>query len=58
VPEEIAEDWVQAAELVRRKRFGALAPGDARSRARQMRFLQSRGFSGAQVHEIFRGLDD
>lgn len=57
VPAEIAEDWVQAAERVRHKRFGAHTTGDLRSRARQMRFLKSRGFSAEQIHELFRSLE-
>ena len=42
-------DWLATARAVRRKRFGAEAPGDFRERARQARFLEYRGFSGEQI---------
>jgi len=42
-------DWVAAAQAARTKRFGAVCPRDFKERARQSRFLQSRGFSGAQI---------
>jgi regulatory protein len=42
-------DWVQATRAVRAKRFGAEQPGDYHERARQARFLQSRGFESAHV---------
>jgi regulatory protein len=44
-------DWTALAREVRAKRFGAGRPADFRERARQMRFLQYRGFTGAQVRE-------
>ena len=40
--------------LQRNKRFGAGLPEDARERARQMRFLQQRGFTGDQIRAVFR----
>lgn len=42
-------DWADAARTVRAKRFGAVPPRDFKERARQARFLQYRGFDGAQV---------
>jgi regulatory protein len=42
-------DWVAEARSARSKRFGAELPRDFRERARQARFLQSRGFSSAQI---------
>jgi regulatory protein len=62
VAEAIAS--LQATELERaralwQRRFGA-PPADARERARQSRFLLSRGFSGATVARVLRtgGEDD
>jgi len=37
-------DWGRLAVSVRRKRFGPGVPGEYREKARQMRFLQYRGF--------------
>ncbi|RTZ60780.1 MAG: hypothetical protein DSZ32_02995 [Gammaproteobacteria bacterium] len=41
--------WEQLAVTVREKKFGPGIPGDFRDRARQMRFLQYRGFSREQI---------
>jgi regulatory protein len=38
-------DWAQLAREVRQRKFGAESPADWPERARQMRFLQYRGFS-------------
>ena len=46
----------RARELWRR-RFGA-PPADAAERARQMRFLASRGFEGDVIRRVVRGLQD
>lgn len=45
------------AREVWRKRFGQAA-GDANERARQMRFLLSRGFSAPVVRNVVKGADD
>ena len=45
------------AREVWRKRFGQAA-GDANERARQMRFLLSRGFSAPVVRNVVKGIDD
>jgi len=42
-------EWPARARRVRSKRFGANAPIVTRERARQMRFLEQRGFDHAQV---------
>lgn len=52
---ELSGDWVDSATRQRHKRFGAVRPEDARERARQMRFLQQRGFTGDQIRVVFRG---
>lgn len=48
-----AGDWIALARTVREKRFGATLPGDFRERARQMRFLEYRGFTGEQIRSCF-----
>lgn len=42
-------DWGASAVRQRQKRFGASLPVDTKERARQLRFLQSRGFSSAHA---------
>ena len=42
-------DWVALAAAARRKRFGAGSPRAYRERARQVRFLTSRGFGFGQI---------
>ena len=42
-------DWLAAIRAVRAKRFGPELPRDYAERARQARFLQYRGFDGAQI---------
>jgi regulatory protein len=50
-------DWVAEARAARTKRFGAAPPRDFKERARQARFLQSRGFNSAQIAAALN-LDD
>ncbi len=47
-------DWTEQAGLVRQRRFGKALPEEPRERARQMRFLQYRGFSGTQIGRALR----
>ncbi len=42
-------DWAVLAVEVRRKKFGDERPADLKDKARQMRFLQYRGFESDQV---------
>ncbi|MDJ0877705.1 MAG: regulatory protein RecX [Halieaceae bacterium] len=44
--DEAEVDWVQRAAEVRLKKFGATPPSDFKEKARQLRFLNYRGFSG------------
>lgn len=44
--------WIQLAKEVRRKRFHQL-PVDSRDKAKQMRFLHSRGFAGRHIQAAF-----
>lgn len=43
------DDWARLANEVRRKKFGEKVPGNFSEKARQMRFLQYRGFSQSQI---------
>lgn len=45
----VAEDWFELAREIRRKKFGVDAPRDFAEKARQMRFLQYRGFETAHI---------
>lgn len=47
--EQNAAEWVVLARSVRERRFGENIPRDYKERAKQMRFLQYRGFSGEQI---------
>ena len=62
-PEAVAQavGQLRASELERarevwRKKFGT-QPGDAAERAKQMRFLASRGFGGDTIHRVVTGGD-
>jgi len=46
---EAEQDWYALAIEVRLKKFGAERPVDFKEKARQMRFLQSRGFEPDQI---------
>jgi regulatory protein len=46
---EAGQDWFELAIDVRFKKFGAERPADFKEKARQMRFLQSRGFDSDQI---------
>lgn len=51
-------DWAEIAAAVRSKRFGAELPRDFKERARQMRFLEYRGFERAHVDAALGKGDD
>jgi regulatory protein len=46
-------DWSALAAEVRRRKFGESAPKAFAERAKQMRFLQYRGFSSSQIRAAF-----
>ena len=48
---------VERAREVWRKKFGGPAE-DAQGRARQMRFLATRGFVGDTIHRVVKGSPD
>jgi regulatory protein len=54
---EAQVDWLATIRAVRRKRFGPEPPRDYRERARQARFLEYRGFGGAEIRAALE-LDD
>lgn len=51
-------DWFALAVEVRCKRFGEQSPEDFKSRAKQQRFLQYRGFTHEQITESFNLTDN
>ena len=51
--EEAACDWYELAREERIKKFGAAEPGDFKEKARQMRFLQYRGFEQDHIQSAF-----
>ncbi|MGD8514145.1 MAG: regulatory protein RecX [Granulosicoccaceae bacterium] len=51
-------DWYALAEEVRQRKFGDAAPVEYAQKAKQMRFLQYRGFSNSHISVAVKGLDD
>lgn len=47
------EDWRARARSIRQRKFGAVQPRDFREKARQMRFLQYRGFEQDEIQAAF-----
>ncbi len=47
--DDVAEDWFALARSVREKKFGPGLPGEFKEKARQMRFLQHRGFESGHI---------
>lgn len=47
------EDWQQQIVSVWQKKFRSIKPKDFAERAKQMRFLQYRGFNGEQIKWLF-----
>lgn len=52
------EDWTALARQVRSKKFGTDRPLAFSDKARQMRFLESRGFEGDQIRAAVSAPDD
>lgn len=54
--EQQSPDWFARAADVRERRFGGVpTPGDDKGRARQLRFLQYRGFTAEQCFHALSG---
>ncbi len=51
-------DWVAEARQVREKKFGGEPPDDYNAKAKQMRFLQYRGFDHEQIRAAMRRRPD
>jgi regulatory protein len=47
--------WQKQARVVQLKKFGTELPESAKDKARQIRFLQHRGFSSNHINRLFRG---
>lgn len=52
--QEGEQDWYELARQARERRFGQELPAERREQARQLRFLQYRGFSAAQAMKALR----
>ena len=50
-------EWQQLAATIRQKKYGAVMPEDYQARAKQMRFLQYRGFTTDQIHGVLKSID-
>jgi len=55
--QQLKDSEFEAAREVWRKKFG-IFPADARDKARQMRFLQGRGFSSDVIRRLLRDADE
>ena len=58
VLEGTGEDWYELAREARLKKFGPSQPDGFREKARQMRFLQYRGFEPDQIRAAVACFDD
>ncbi len=58
VLEEAGEDWIALARDARLKKFGRSQPAGFKEKARQMRFLQYRGFEPDQIQAAVASFDD
>lgn len=50
--------WFTEARRVWQKQFKGKQPSDFKSRAKQMRFLQYRGFTQEQIKSVFLGVNE
>jgi regulatory protein len=55
---DCGEDWAALARQVRSKKFGTDRPLAFSDKARQMRFLQARGFDGDQIRAAVSAMDE
>ncbi len=51
------QHWIEAARGARQKRFGSELPTEMKARAKQLKFLQYRGFTSDQIKHIFKDVD-
>ncbi len=52
------QNWSDLAVDIRARKFGKALPRDFREKARQMRFLQYRGFESAHIHRAVGGTEE
>ncbi len=52
-----SEQWLALISRVRQQKFGDSLPDNHKERARQARFLQSRGFTAEQIHTALKEND-
>lgn len=52
-----SERWLELISRVRQQKFGEDLPDNFKERARQARFLQSRGFTSEQIHTVLKDDD-
>jgi len=50
-------EWINRANQVRCKKFGSALPLELNEQARQMRFLQQRGFTQQQIMKVIKNND-
>ena len=55
---DVKQDWYKLAREVRLKKFGSGHPPDFKDKARQMRFLQSRGFEPDHIQAAVSADDE
>ena len=55
---QTGSDWMKLAAAVRTKRFGGALPRDIRDRAKQVRFLEYRGFAADQIRQVLKDNHD
>jgi regulatory protein len=55
---EVEQDWFALAQATRQKKFGGDEPADFREKARQMKFLQYRGFEPDQIQAAVSAHDE
>ena len=53
VLEETDTDWYALCQEVKEKKFGTAKPKDFKERAKQVRYLQYRGFTSAYINALF-----
>jgi regulatory protein len=51
-------DWYELASNVKVRKFGSDVPKDYKTKAKQMRFLQQRGFEQSHIQSAVSGADD
>jgi regulatory protein len=53
--DDVVHDWNTLARKVRNRKFGEVVPAEFKEKARQMRFLEYRGFTSEQISAAMGG---